>query len=114
MHDSGIISLYNLKNTSQKGSMPKGELQLVYSDYYEERTIGYNRLYAAQGVSQQIDLLARIWQNKDINTNMYAVIEEKQYAVKAVQHLSDENNLKVTDLTLERISNSYVIAEQAE
>lgn len=110
--DSGILSLCTLQNTADNGKMPVMQLVLSEEAYYKERTVGYNRLYAAKAVNQQIDKLVRIWRNEDVEVNWYVILEDdKQYRVDAVQHLYDDDGLKVTDLTLSRLENYYDVAE---
>ena len=43
---------------------------------------------------------------------MYAVTEDKkQYRIDNVQHLLDEDGLKITDLTLRRLDKLYDVAD---
>ena len=58
--DSGILTLYKLINTAESGRMPDMKLQKYENAYFGERTVGYNRLYAAKGVNQQVDKLVRM------------------------------------------------------
>lgn len=111
--DSGLLSLYKLKNTAVSGLMPKMQLVKYESAYYGERTVGYNRLYAAKGVNQQVDKLVRIWRNEEVEAGDCTILDSpvtkdsKQYRIDAVQHLLDDDGLKVTDLTLSRLENFY-------
>lgn len=120
--DAGILTLYKLTNTAVNGRMP--EMKLVEYDraYYGERTVGYNRLYAAKGVNQSIDKLIRIWRNDAVEVGDYVILEDvdlvsnkpRQYRVDAVQQLTDDDGLKVTDITLDRLEKFYdVIDSQA-
>lgn len=108
--DSGIVTVYELKNTAKPGEMPKEALQRLNSFYFGRRSIGYNRLYAAQGVNKQIDLLIRIWR-ADVTAGQYAIIDGIQYRVDAVQQLTDNTGLAVTDLTLEKLGAFYDIVD---
>ena len=110
--DSGKLTVCTLKNTAKKGDMPKNRLEKGNWHFYKERTIGYNRQYAAMGVNQRIDMLARIWQDRTIRADMYALIEDEQYRITVVQHLLNEDNLPVTDLTLERLDDLYDVASE--
>lgn len=116
--DSGILTLYKLINTAESGRMPDMKLQKYENAYFGERTVGYNRLYAAKGVNQQVDKLVRIWRNEEVEAGDYTILDNpvvdgsKQYRIDAVQHLYDDDGLKVTDLTLSRLENFYdVISE---
>ena len=99
--DSGILTVCKLKNTAAAGQMPVMQLAQQSTHYYGERTVGYNRQYAAMGVNQQIDMLVRIWQDR-------AVLEDdSQYRIDNVQHLLDSDGLEVTDLTLSALEEFY-------
>lgn len=113
--DDGILELYTLQNVAENGRMPVYKLVLSDKAYYGERTVGYNRLYAAKGVNQQIDKLIRIWRNDTVEVNFYVILEDKkQYRVDAVQHLYDDDGLKVTDLTLSKLEKFYDVAENED
>lgn len=112
--DSGILELYKLVNTASNGNMPNEQLVYVDSAYYGERTVGYNRQYAAKAVNESVDKLIRIWRNEDISAGMYVLLEdENQYQIDMVQHLLDDDGLKVTDLTLSRLEKNYELSIQA-
>lgn len=106
--DSGILTVCKLKNTAAAGQMPVMQLAQQSTHYYGERTVGYNRQYAAMGVNQQIDMLVRIWQDRAVKIGMYAVLEDgSQYRIDNVQHLLDSDGLEVTDLTLGALEEFY-------
>ena len=112
--DSGQLTLCTAKDVSKPGAMPVYQLITGNVHLYGERTIGYGRQYAAMGVNEQVDLLARIWQDRSARIGMYALIGEEQYRINNVQHLTDEEGLKVTDLTLRRLDDLYDIAAETE
>ena len=106
--DSGSLTVCKLKNTAAAGQMPVMQLAQQSTHYYGERTVGYNRQYAAMGVNQQIDMLVRIWQDRGVKIGMYAVLEDdSQYRIDNVQHLLDSDGLEVTDLTLSALEEFY-------
>lgn len=106
--DDGILWTCSLTNAATKGSMPKKKLQKVTEYCYGERIVGYGRQYAAKGVNEQVDMLVRIWQDRSIRIGMYALVnDEEQFRIDNVQHLTDEDGLKVTDLTLRRVDDLY-------
>lgn len=110
-YDDGVLTTCTLENTAQPGSMPVQKLVPVTTHFYGERTVGYNRQYAAMGVNEQIDLLVRVWRDSSIRIGMYVVMEDgNQYRIDNVQHLYDDDNLKVTDLTLRRLDELYDVA----
>ena len=108
------MALYRLVNTAEKGLMPQYTLSKLSDEFYAERVIGYNRQYAAMGVNQRVDVLARIWRNDAIMTNDYAILEDgNQYRIDFIQHLTNEDGLPATDLTLVRLNENYDVAGQA-
>ena len=128
MKDAGIVTICRLENIAPSGDMPKDMLvplkdedENVLSWQFEERVIGYGRQYEAKGVSERVDMLIRIWRSP-VRIGMYAVLtdyegqenpEGDQYKIDNVQNNTDENGLKVTDLTLYRMDELYeVLTEQ--
>ncbi len=109
----GTLRLCELQNVADPGEMPTEKLVVVSYHYYGDRTIGYGRQYAAMGVQQQVDRLIRIWRDENVTVKQYALLDDgKQYRVDMVQHLLDEDGLKVTDLTLFRLDENFdVVAE---
>ena len=124
MRDAGIVKIYRLENTSSSGMMPKDRLVPLSIDgieldwQYENRVIGYNRQYTAQGVGERVDKLIRIEDAPMIRIGMYAILtdydgqenpEGDQYRIDNVQSLKDDDGLKATDLTLYRLDELYEI-----
>ena len=112
LHDAGILTICSVHTAEASGSMAKEKLRPVCQHYYGERTVGYGRQYAAKGVSEQIDLLAEIWEDRTVRIGMYAKTDAgEQYRIDNVQHKLDEDGLRVTWLTLRRLDDLYDIAE---
>jgi len=112
LFDAGTLTLCRLENTAKPGEMPREKLVPLRQCFYGERTVGYGRQYAARGVNEQIDLLARIWQDREARVGMYAVLDSgAQYRINNAQQLQDDDGLRVTDLSLERIDDLYDVAE---
>lgn len=104
----GTLKLCELRNTAEPGEMPVEKLVILSYHYYGDRVVGYNRQYAAMGVSQQVDRLVRIWRDESVHVRQYALLDDgKQYRIDMVQHLLDEDGLKVTDLTLFRLDDNF-------
>ncbi|MBR0341529.1 MAG: hypothetical protein IJH64_04690 [Oscillospiraceae bacterium] len=123
--NDGLVVLCNLKNLAEPGDMPREVLYPLTQDgevlewSFEDRVIGYNRQYVAKGVSERVDMLIRIWR-APARIGMYAVLTDyegqtnpagDQYRIDNVQHLLDENGLKVTDLTLYRLEELYDVGQ---
>lgn len=108
--DAGTVTVCRLENKAEKGEMPKERLIPLVSHDFGERAVGYGRQYAAKGVNEQVDMLIRFWQDRSIRIGMYAVIGGEQYRIDNVQHLLDDDGLKVTDLTLRRLGDLYDVS----
>lgn len=104
----GKLTVYSLQNTAEKGRMPKEGLVKVCEEYYGERTIGVTRQYAALGADRRIDMLVRIWRNEAVTPGMYVIPDDgQQYRIDFIQKTTDEDGLKVSDLTLVRLEENY-------
>ena len=110
MDTEGIVKICKIENISQSGRMPVEKLVEIGSAYYRKRTMGYNRLYAAMGANQSIDMLIRCFNMEaPREPEIYAVFDEEQYRVSMMQEIVDERCL---DLTLQRLEENYdVITE---
>ena len=119
--DDGIIAIKAEVSVEEPGDMPKVELVELSRHMFQERTIGITRQYAAKSVNEQVDRLVRIWEDRSIHIGMKAKIanalpfgvEEipEQYRIDNVQHLLNDDGLKVTDLTLRRLEDLYDVDE---
>lgn len=110
MMSDGVLTLCTLENTAAAGAMPVEQLVPGEVRYFERRTVGYGRQYAAKGVNEQVDLFVRIW-DCAARIGMYAVVSQSpdagQYRIDNVQYLTNDDGLRVTDLTLSRLDDLY-------
>ena len=120
MMDDGIIKICELTDIASDGDMPDEITTVLDSMYFESRTVGYNRQYAAKGVNETVDMLVRVWRNASVRIGMMAVLTDyegqvnesgDQYRIDNVQHLTDDDGLKVTDLTLSRMDDLYEVTD---
>ena len=112
LFDDGILRLCELTSPEDNGNMPAPVLREVTRAWYGRRTVGYNRQYAAMGANQRVDLLLRTWYLPAAQIGMYVMLEGGlQYRLDNVQHLLDEDGLRVTDLTLQRLEAFYDVVE---
>lgn len=120
MKDAGLVTICTLDDMADPGNMPDEKLNPLSQHYFEERSVGYNRQYAAMGVNERVDMLIRIWREPTVRIGMYALLTDyegqvnengDQYRIDNVQHLLDDDGLKVTDLTLYRMDELYEVAE---
>lgn len=101
MTNDGLLTIYDLTNTAGTGEKPVEQLVEIGTAYYSERTVGFNRLYAAAGAKRQIDKLVRIYYSIPPLTGEYVILEDgEQYRIDAVQEIK---GLDVCDLTLVRL-----------
>lgn len=118
MKDAGLVTICTLDDMADPGNMPDEKLNPLSQHYFEERSVGYNRQYAAMGVNERVDMLIRIWREPTVRIGMYALLTDyegqvnengDQYRIDNVQHLLDDDGLKVTDLTLYRMDELYEV-----
>lgn len=116
MFDAGTVQICALVNTASQGDMPVQKLAPLTSAYFEERIVGFNRYFAAQGVNEQVDLLIRVWRNGAARAGRFAVLSmseyDGQYRIIQVQHLLNDDGLKVTDISLSRLENNYDVTNE--
>lgn len=113
MLDGGLLCLCSLENTAdpETGEMPRMRLVKEAEAYYSERTVGYGRLYAAQGANEQIDMLVRIWNTPEARAGRYALLENgEQYRIDHVQKVFGDSGFTALDLTLKRLEDCYDVA----
>ncbi len=109
--DDGILNIYTMNNVADRGEKPRYMLSLKSQHYYDYDTLGINRYYTALQANQQIEAVVNIpdW-HFDININDICTLENGfQYQIRMIQPELDESNLRVTKLSLERLSENYDI-----
>lgn len=111
-YDDGVVFICELQNVSPNGMKPSMKLVKINKHWFGERTIGLNRQYLAKGVDEQVDMVVRIHQDRNVLIGMHAVLGNgDQFHIDNVQHLFDEDKLRCTDLTLSRLEKYYDVAE---
>ena len=105
--DSGLLTIKR-PSVEANGGLPTPEYRAVFSSYYANRTVGFNRYFTALASDTRADLLVRM-QRFAATTADIAILYSSfpdgtsgKYKIVQVQHLTDEDGLLVTDLTLER------------
>lgn len=94
-----------LENTAKPGEMPVEKLVEVEKDYYSERTVGYNRYYAALGANQNISAMVRIFGAAIPDGAQFVVLEDgRQYRISYMQKIVEKD---CVDLTLARLEANY-------
>lgn len=84
--------------------MPELVWSKIWASYYAEMTVGVNRYYIAMGHNDRVDQLIRVQRNREISpATDRAKIGGEWYRITQVQHVTDEDGLPMTDLSLERL-----------
>lgn len=117
-YDDGIVGLYLLTNVQTPGKKPVKGLTHVESFYFGFDTLGINRYYTALQANQQIEAVINIPGWSEINAGKHIAIiadadggfeNATQYTVQMVQPTLDDDGLRITRLSLERIGESYAV-----
>lgn len=117
--DDGVVGVYTLGNISEKGKMPKQGLTLYEEFAFGYDVLGLNRYYTALEAKQQIEAVINIpeWRRDIVTDTMVAIIADEngnlegmpQYTIRMTQPMLDEDGLRMTKLSLERINEAYDI-----
>lgn len=109
--DAGTVAIYKKRETAGSGLMPApvwDVLRCAY--YYGVRTVGVTRYWTALGNNDQIDLIIQVDRDASISTRdrayLYPFTRETVggwYKIVQVQHVTDEDDQLMTNLSLERI-----------
>ena len=106
--DDGVIQICSVINGADSGDKPVRMLSPVESFHFGYDNLGITRYYTALQAHQQIEAVVNIPGWNRIAVESVAVLEDgTQYAVRMVQPQTDEDGLRITKLSLERISQSY-------
>lgn len=105
--DSGLLTIKRPTVTAD-GGLPQPTYSTVFTGYFAYRTVGYNRYFTALAADDRIDLLVRIQRfaasTKDL-VELAPVFPDGSagvYHIVQVQHLTDDDGLLMTDLSLRR------------
>lgn len=112
MLDSGILTLYHAATTDavRSGDRPEDGRAPYYTGWYGERTVGYGRFWAAQGVNTRVDRLVRVLRPAEaVDGGDLARLEDGYiYRILQAQMIRDEDSGEdVCDLSLERLGERY-------
>lgn len=106
--DDGILSICRTVDAAKAGMKPEIQLELKERYYFGFDNIGITRYYTAMQANQQISAVVNIPDWGDISTLDICVLEDgRQYKVVMCQPTTDENGLRITKLSLERIGEEY-------
>ena len=106
MHDAGVCALYETKFDEAGVVTPKRTLHLLGEHYFEERTVGITRHYAAAKNGERVDRLIRIWRTP-VSARCICSIDGVEYNIRQVQPTTNQDGLMVTDLALEMAGEAH-------
>lgn len=110
--DVGIANIFRGRNAAENGEIPNMVYDTqVFSSYYGEKTVGFSRFFTAKSNDSQADFLIEIQRCGAIMPNdvckMQSFVDSGisgTYKIVQVQHVTDEDGLLKTDLTLQRVN----------
>lgn len=109
-YDDGILDIYRNTNSAENGRMPVMTETLLSSHYFGFETVGVQRYFTAQMAHQQIDYVVHIpgWWDIIVTDTVkirdgVSFHEAPDYRVTMVQQTQDNDGLKITRLSLERV-----------
>ena len=117
--DDGIVGVYELTQRKVPGKMPVEGLDLKEKFYFGHETLGIQRYYTALQAKQEIDSVISVpgWNMIKANRHIAIIADADgvidgscdQYRIVMVQLTTDEDNLRITRLSLERIGDNYAV-----
>ena len=117
--DDGIVGIYELTEQKVPGKMPTEGLLLSERFFFGYETLGINRYYIAMQAGQDIEAVIHVPGWQEIRANRHIAIiadadgvinsDTPQYRVVMVQPTTDEDGLRVTRLSLEKVGDQYVV-----
>ena len=108
--DDGMLIIYSAHNLADPGEMPITGLIEKSRHFYGYDNLGINRYYTALQAHQTIEAVVNIPDWNDITaTDICALENGAQYRIVMIQPTTDEDRLKVTKLSLERVDEEYAI-----
>lgn len=108
-YDDGILVIYQRINIAEAGDMPQYRLQERSRHFYHMDALGYQRYYVALQSSQTLTFVADIPDWHTVLVDDICVLNgDIKCRVALVQFLYDDNNLKMTKLSLERVGGNDV------
>lgn len=107
--DSGICTVYEVKNVAPPGGMPRMALVQKHQSWYGELNFETAPANAAMQEVVETSARIRVLQNRDItNNNVVILADGKQYEVTRAYHgVDEESGEPITDLTLKKVVTPY-------
>lgn len=106
--DDGILMIYRTENIAKPGEKPKKGLKQKEPYYFGYGELGYNRIYRAKQAKEQVEAVVNVPGWGDIRAMDVCVIENgEQFRILTRQPTTDENGIRITKLSLERLDERY-------
>lgn len=109
--DDGIMRVYEITNIAEPGNKPVEGLVFREAFFFGYTDLGINRYYTAKMAHEQIEAVVYIPGWHPIKANEYVAVmeDDAQFVIRMVQPTTDDDGLRVTRLSLERIGDKYAI-----
>lgn len=110
--DDGVLTICQVTNRASPGMKPDPVLQEKERYYFTYETLGVQRYYTAMQAKQKIEAVVCVPDWGNIQTEDICILESGvQYKIVMIQNTTDENNLRITRLSLERLEENYAIQD---
>lgn len=110
--DDGKLRLYQTVNIAPPGKMPVDGLKIKDEYYYGYDNLGISRYFTALSHNRLIESVINIPDWPPVEYSDIVILENQlQYHIAMIQPTYDDDGLKITKLSLERISENYVIED---
>lgn len=112
--DDGIVGIYELTNSAGNTQMPKKALRLKESFFFGYDVLGINRIYTAMQANQQIEAVINIpgWNVIHAGKDVAVLEDGTQFLIQTAQPQLDDDGLRVTKLSLERMKQNYDVLSE--
>lgn len=109
--DDGIVRICEVTNIVGNGEKPRKGLRVKESFFFGYDVLGLNRYYIAKQANQQIEAVINIpgWNALNAGQSVAVLEDGSQYLIQLIQPQLDDDGLRITKLSLERITQEYVI-----
>lgn len=109
--DDGIVKIYVIQNVADEGDKPREALVLYKSFFFGHSDLGINRYYTALQAHQQIESVINVqgWERFNPAIHIAVMEDGSQFRIQMVQPMLDNDGLRITRLSLERINDEYYI-----
>ena len=110
--DDGILTICETVQVAGNGLKPRLKLSERESFYFGYDVLGINRYYTALRANVQIDAVVNIPGWHEIDSRNIAVLEDgRQFRLSLIQPQLDEDGLRITKLSITRITEHYEFLE---